>query len=102
MKRARFDSERWKPLAQVMGGVLETTASNGKSALGPFTDKARASTADVQVKLACSAEEQAEADRLVQLRYAWRGYGVIRESGEPLFEQAPSPDRRQGLGAQAA
>ena len=92
MKRARFDSERCNALGRVMGGVLETIASDGKSALGPFTDEVRTSTADVQFRLAWSVEEQTEADRLVQLRYAWRGYAAVRESGEPLFEQAPSPD----------
>ena len=91
MKRARFDSELCATFVQGMGELLETTASDGRSVPEPFTGEASASTADVQVRLARNPDQQAEADRLVQLRYAWRGYAHAREAGKPLSKQKPSP-----------
>lgn len=92
MKRGRFDSRLCGALAQGMGELLETNVSDGRHAPRPSATAACASTADIQVRLACSPEQHAEADRLVRLRYAWRGYADVRKSGNPLSDEAPSPE----------
>ena len=58
-----------------------------KPSLAALLEDTCAKTTDVRIKLACSPEEQAAADRLLAIRYAWRGYAADskpgRQSSEP-------------------
>jgi hypothetical protein len=62
-----------------------------KLSLDALTEDTSDTTAGVRITLACSSEEQAAADRLLAMRYAWRGY--VAES--KLEKQ--SSDKRASL-----
>jgi len=61
-----------------------------KPSLAALIEDASATTADVRIKLACSPEEQAAADRLLAMRYAWRGYVADSKAGEQSSEKRAS------------
>jgi hypothetical protein len=92
MKRGRFDAHVRSNLSQRMDEVLDSMIIEGRSTLGALPGKSPASALDVQVRLACCLDDHAEADRLVALRYAWRGYAVDEELGKLRSERRPSPD----------
>jgi len=61
-----------------------------KPSLAALLEDTCAKTTDVRIKLACSPEEQAAADRLLAMRYAWRGYVADSKPGEQSSEQGAS------------
>lgn len=62
-----------------------------KLSLDVLAEDASLAPGDVRIKLACSSEEHAAADRFLAMRYAWRGYVV---AGEPREQ---SSDKRASL-----
>ena len=61
-----------------------------KPSLDALIEDTSATTADVRIKLACSPEEQAAADRFLAVRYAWRGYVADNKLGEHSSDKSAS------------
>ena len=61
-----------------------------KLSLDVLAEDISVTAGDVRIKLACSSEEQAAADRLLAMRYAWRGYSVDNKPGEQSSDKRVS------------
>jgi N-acyl amino acid synthase FeeM len=59
-----------------------------KFSLDALTEDTSVTADDVRIKLACSSQEQAAADRFLAMRYAWRGYVTEGESQEQSSKRA--------------
>ncbi len=57
-----------------LDAAFESMMRRNRSSFEALTEETGASTADVHVRLARCADDRAAVDRLVALRYAWRGY----------------------------
>ena len=58
-----------------------------KPSLDALAEDASVTTANVRIKLVCSSEEQAAADRFLAMRYAWRGYVADSNAGDPSSDK---------------
>jgi len=61
-----------------------------KPSLDALTEDTSATAATVRIKLACSSEEQAAADRFLAMRYAWRGYVADTNPADQSFDKGGS------------
>jgi hypothetical protein len=61
-----------------------------KLSLDVLTEDTSVTTGDVRIKLACSSEEQAAADRFLAMRYAWRGYVADSKPGKQSSDKRAS------------
>ncbi len=91
MRRGRFDQLEFSTAhTERVDAALASMVMRGRSSLETLTEKTGASTADVHVRLVRCSADLAAADRLVALRYAWRGYVTEREPGKQPSEEGPS------------
>ena len=63
-----------------------------KLSLDVLSEDVSVTAGDVRIKLACSSEEQAAADRFLAMRYAWRGYVVDSKPGKQSSDERDSLD----------
>jgi hypothetical protein len=61
-----------------------------KLSLDALIKETSVTTGDVRIKLACSSEEQAAADRFLAMRYAWRGYVADSNPGDQSSDKRGS------------
>ena len=85
MKHTRFDAE----LREAQGHSCPPLIPRASFTIEPLEC---VSALGVQVRLACDLDDQAAADRLVAMRYAWRGYATDAMPDKPPSTEGRSPD----------